>query len=157
MWKTYFVIIILGWRMGLSTDDRDRTPAEDLFHERLDIRQIGLVLECRAAMMTDYPVQLFPSFGKHFGKGTTCQNERDQRGAGRVASRPKKVARQRSDLFLGQVVFRLFVKEFSRVALLLLGILGCFFSQGVKEVVPSCTTAQTMLPRSDLIWEFGEN
>jgi hypothetical protein len=41
--------------------------------------------------------------------------------------------------------------------LLLLGILGCFFSQGVKEVVPSCTTAQTMLPWSDLIWEFGEN
>lgn len=119
--------------MRLPANDSDRPPPRHLLHKRLDIRQIGLVVKRRTAMVTNHPIQLLPGLGQRLRKSAAGQHERDQRGTRCVAPGTEQIAGQRRDLFRRQVVFWRLIEQFPGVALRLLGVVGCFFGQSVEK------------------------
>lgn len=143
--------------MRLPSDNGHRPPPQHLLHERLDIRQIGLVVERRTAVVTDHPIQLLPRPGQRLRKRAAGQHERDQRGTRRVAPGAEQVSRQRRDLLRRQVVLRRLVEQLPGIALWLLGVVGCLFGQGVEEAAAAAARAEAMFPGGDLVWEFGED
>ena len=81
-------------RMRLASDNRDRSPPENLFHKRFHIWQVRFILECWTPVWSHHPIELIPSLDQCLWKGTASEHKSDECRARSITPSPKKISRK---------------------------------------------------------------
>jgi hypothetical protein len=75
--RAHLVYIILDGRVWLTTNNCNRSPSEHLLHERLNVRQIWLIVHRWTPIWAYNAIQFFPCFWKDLWESTASKNKCD--------------------------------------------------------------------------------